>query len=265
MNIDSGSDAYEILAGRIGYADSGIIKKILRILMPEEWHAEIAIEMPAPVEEVAVKVEKPQKEVEDVLEQMKKRGVIVKSSLGFFFVRDVSQLYYNSISVTNERSEENSLSKLWKEFYGMSEDEKEVLGFSKIDVGQKIGPIEWTATEEEIDAVLESMGSASPWCWSRGPKRKKVVPTIICSKFYYKLLQSEFELYGPKVTTGVHYSQEDEYFHPIKIGETITLEGKILDKISRKGRKYIEIEVSANSREGVALGVYRTIEEVADN
>jgi hypothetical protein len=253
-------DPYRILSGRLGYPESDTLKKILKILMPEKQYAQIILELPAPLDYLARKYRQKEDDLEEILDQMQGRGIIGRGSTGYTFARDIKQLHKTSLS--GELKSNLELKRLWRAFYGQGLEYKEFLTFDSLSVGEEFGPMEWVAKTDEVRRFLESIGRKQSINWKGGSRGDKVVPTTMLAKCYFRILQSKYELYGPQLATGIHYSQEDHHFLPIKIGEKVILKAKIIDKISRKGRNYIEIEVTARGGKNHLFGRYRTVEEI---
>jgi len=254
-------DPYRLLAGRLGYPESETLKTILKMLMPENEYAEIVLELPAPLDDLARKYCRRENDLEEILCHMRDRGVIGRGSMGYAFSRNIKGLYRNSNSGALKNNQE--LKSLWRKFYGQQIENRELLTFESLSVDDEFGPMEWVVTTEEVRKFLESIGRKDSMNYKDGSRRDSFVPNTMLAKCYFRILQSKYELYGPQLATGIHYSQEDHYCRPIRVGEKVILKAKILNKISRKGRNYIEIEVTASDSKNDILGTYKTIEEIA--
>jgi hypothetical protein len=67
------TDAYVILAGKLGYSESDSLGRLLRTLMDEE-EAEMAVCLPGPVAELAQKLGKQKDQVSQILKAFLRRA-----------------------------------------------------------------------------------------------------------------------------------------------------------------------------------------------
>jgi ferredoxin len=109
------SDAYVVLAEKLGYAESERFRKLLKRLMDKE-DAEIAASLPCSVVELAQKLGKKEEQVNEILEELFDKGVIFMTSKGYQFARDIFQLH--DATACDVR-----LDKIWgRELFGLWED-----------------------------------------------------------------------------------------------------------------------------------------------
>lgn len=86
------SDAYTLLGEKLGRGESVTFRAVLEVLMDPQ-QAALAASLPAPVEELAQKLELPSAKVEEMIEDLYQRGILFPTSKGWFFARDVMQLH----------------------------------------------------------------------------------------------------------------------------------------------------------------------------
>jgi ferredoxin len=109
-------NAYVILAGKLGYAESERFEKVLKKLMDKE-EAEIAASLPCSVSELAQKLDKEEEKVNNMLRRLFEKGVIFMTSKGYQFARDVLQLH--DATATDARLDDvwgRELLDLWEDF-----------------------------------------------------------------------------------------------------------------------------------------------------
>jgi NAD-dependent dihydropyrimidine dehydrogenase PreA subunit len=109
-------NAYEVLAGKLGYPQSEKFMKVLKRLMDEE-EAEITASLPCSSFELAGKLNKTEEKINEKLGELFKKGLIFMTSKGYQFARDMAQLH--DATASDVRSDEiwgSELLDLWKEF-----------------------------------------------------------------------------------------------------------------------------------------------------
>jgi Pyruvate/2-oxoacid:ferredoxin oxidoreductase delta subunit len=110
------TDAYVVLAEKLGYAGSERLRKVLERLMDRE-EAEIAASVPCPVPELARKLGKQEDQVNQVLKGLFEKGVVFMTSKGYQFARDVFQLHdATACDVRSDKVWGRELLDLWEDF-----------------------------------------------------------------------------------------------------------------------------------------------------
>jgi Pyruvate/2-oxoacid:ferredoxin oxidoreductase delta subunit len=110
------TDAYVVLAEKLGYAGSERLRKVLERLMDRE-EAEIAASLPCPVPELAQKLGKQEDQVNQVLKGLFEKGVVFMTSKGYQFARDVFQLHdATACDVRSDKVWGRELLDLWEDF-----------------------------------------------------------------------------------------------------------------------------------------------------
>ena len=109
-------NAYEVLAGNLGYPQSKRFVKVLKRLMDEE-EAEIVVSLPSPLSELASQLNKKEEMIHKKLDGLFKKGLVFMTSKGYQFARSIIQLH--DATGCDVRSDEiwgDELLDLWKEF-----------------------------------------------------------------------------------------------------------------------------------------------------
>jgi len=111
------ADAYVVLAGKLGYAESERLKKVLKRLMDKE-EAEIVASLPCPVAELAQKLGKTEDAVNGMLKGLFEKGVVFMTSKGYQFARDMFQLHDGTATdVRLDGVWGRELLDLWEDFF----------------------------------------------------------------------------------------------------------------------------------------------------
>ena len=110
------TDAYVVLAGKLGYPESERLGRLLRRLMDKE-EAEIVASLPCTVAELAQKLGKQEEQVNQILKGLFEKGVIFMTSKGYQFARDIFQLHdATACDVRSDKVWGRELLDLWEDF-----------------------------------------------------------------------------------------------------------------------------------------------------
>jgi Pyruvate/2-oxoacid:ferredoxin oxidoreductase delta subunit len=110
------TDAYVVLAEKLGYAGSERLRKVLKRLMDRE-EVEIAASLPCSVAELAQKLGKQEDQVNQILKGLFEKGVVFVTSKGYQFARDVFQLHdATACDVRSDKVWGRELLDLWEDF-----------------------------------------------------------------------------------------------------------------------------------------------------
>lgn len=124
---------------------------------------------------------------------------------------------------------------------------------SPIQVGEALGPVEYTITEEMVDMHLKAVDNRDPLFKELQPDRRRLVPPCFSVRdFVYLLLQRE-----ALSMSGIQTEQESEYFTPGFVGQRVVCRGKVVDQYIKKGRKYNVIEYWVDDINGQPLAKHR--------
>lgn len=108
-------EAYVKLAERSGHADSEQLHKILMNAMTAE-EARFLVELPSDVRDLAAKFNLSEKAVEEKIQELARRGLVVSSRKGLRFPRDLGTLHDNILASRPEYIPDG-IDKLWMDFY----------------------------------------------------------------------------------------------------------------------------------------------------
>jgi ferredoxin len=110
------ADAYTVLAGKLGYAESDRFRRLLQRLMDKE-EAEVVASLPCSAGELAQKLGKKEEKTNEKLKGLFEKGVIFMTSKGYQFARDVFQLHdATACDVRSDNVWRRELLDLWEDF-----------------------------------------------------------------------------------------------------------------------------------------------------
>ena len=131
------TDAYAVLCQRLGFPDSKWLRKLLEHLMTPE-QSRIAVELPAPPEEIATKLNMEEATVKRELDRLYRRGVVFPRNFetveGCRFARDLMQLHDATQSALRlDTKRHNTLFALWEDFATNEWDEKRMKEVERLE------------------------------------------------------------------------------------------------------------------------------------
>ena len=108
----AGIDVFDKLTLRMKYPRSERLRRIFEKLVTWE-QAEILLELPAPTEEIASKMNLDKETVDSQIEELYQKGMAVPTSKGYFLPRSITQLHDTVLTDPDVTTE---LKDLWQEF-----------------------------------------------------------------------------------------------------------------------------------------------------
>ena len=106
----------------------------------------------------------------------------------------------------------------------------------KAEVGDELGSIEFTITEEMVERNAWSRDDYNPWYMQDSPMGGRICPPL-CLSFECELAFWRYYA-GPSSGGGLWAKQEYEFVNPLKIGKKVRIIGKLVDRYSRRGRQW---------------------------
>ena len=120
----------------------------------------------------------------------------------------------------------------------------------KAEVGDELGSIEFTITEEMVERNAWSRDDYNPWYMEESPFGGRIVPITLLT-LYDSLVFYGYYAYPPGGS--LHAKEEFEYIKPFKVGKKVRMTGKLIDRYERKGRDFFIAEFSVVDEDGVEV------------
>lgn len=119
-----------------------------------------------------------------------------------------------------------------------------------IEVGKECEPFEYRVTEEMVQKYLKALGIENSWYAKDSPFGGPVVPALISRS---DAAHPEW-WYPFTIRPGfLHARSEFEFINPLKVGKTVKITGKWVEKFEKRGRKWAVIEAVAVDEDGVEV------------
>ena len=134
--------------------------------------------------------------------------------------------------------------------------------YAAVEVGETLGPLELTVDDHLLKTYAWSLDDHHPWHRdaASSPSGDRVAPAAF---FLGELLRLLNTRYDPNRDLGLHQREEVWFDSPARLGETVRLEGRIVEKYVKRGRGYYVTEAEARSTaDGRLICRHRAIEAV---
>lgn len=123
--------------------------------------------------------------------------------------------------------------------------------YDEVNVGDVYppAPLTFDVSADVVDGFLAATGNDGAfYTASQGPRR---APSMIASVYLIDLLMARRSPPG-----GIHAKQAIRFHAPIAIGETLSIQGRVVEKYIRKERPYVvsDFEVRTSADEIAATG-----------
>ena len=136
--------------------------------------------------------------------------------------------------------------------------------FDEVVVGEELGPWLIEITEEVVRQYCEDWDDPNPLYLGAGPDGGPPItpPAFMAGLASFRLLGRK---YNSEATVGAQ--SEHENLKPIRVGEVMRTEGRIVEKYIKRGLEYVIVDYTAyneagepirNSRDHILLGLERT-------
>ena len=122
-------------------------------------------------------------------------------------------------------------------------------------VGDELGFIEVTVTEEMVERTAWANDDYNPWYLEDSPFGGRIAqPSILVN-----LLPLLFYGYYKVPPTGgtLHTGQEVEFINPLKVGKKVKMTGRLVDRNNRRGRDFFTAEFSVVDEDGLEIARMR--------
>jgi acyl dehydratase len=127
--------------------------------------------------------------------------------------------------------------------------------------GMRLGPIQYVITPERARAFAEAVKATSPEFIPDEINPAALASPTMRLADYALLISTQFK--GGK--GGVHAKHWCEFHEPMRVGQTITVEGKIISTLRKRGKFYFTLEYESRDATTHQLLVRQAITSVLLN
>lgn len=135
------------------------------------------------------------------------------------------------------------------------------MAYDEVVVGEELGPWSVEITEQVIRDYCDDWDDHNPYYLERGPDGGPPVapPAFMAGLTGFRLLGRRYD-----ASTTLGASTHHVNLRPIRVGETLRTEGRIVEKYLKRGKAYVVVESTSyddagnavrHSRDHIALGL----------
>ncbi|MGH7863689.1 MAG: MaoC family dehydratase [Candidatus Binataceae bacterium] len=143
----------------------------------------------------------------------------------------------------------------------MSDDTRLLMCEENLKVGMRLGPIFYTVSGEQVDSFTTALDDRNPLFAASAPGGARFAPPTMRLLDYALLIAAHFR----GGSGGVHAKQRMELVEPMRVGQTVRLDGAITDAYRRRGKFYFVLEYEQRDAQSSRLLVRQAITAVLLN
>jgi acyl dehydratase len=117
-------------------------------------------------------------------------------------------------------------------------------------VGDKLGSLDFVITAEQVERNAWANDDYNPWYMEDSPFGGRIISTVLLASFDARLFYGYYS-YPPGGS--LFAKQEFEYLVPLRIGESYTMTGTLIDMYRRKGRTFFVAGMSVTDGQGTEV------------
>jgi len=118
------------------------------------------------------------------------------------------------------------------------------------EIGHEIAPVEMVITAEMAERHAWANDDYNPWYLEDSPFGRRIVSPTFLSYDTDIMLWNHFVL--PE-GYGVWAKQEFQFIHPLRVGKKIRITGRLIDKVSKRGRDHLSFEFLVVDEDGLEI------------
>jgi acyl dehydratase len=126
-------------------------------------------------------------------------------------------------------------------------DVKRPMVFEEMEIGEEYED-EYVLTPEMARDYAEGIEDLNPWYLDHSPFGWPVANPMLIVAQHVRLFKTRYATSG-----NVHTRHQTQFHHPARIGATIKVYGKLVDKYIRRGREYLVMECRSVDESGIEI------------
>jgi 3-hydroxybutyryl-CoA dehydratase len=138
----------------------------------------------------------------------------------------------------------------------------EMLKWEDVAVGQSLGPVRHHVSERMIRDYAASTGDKHQWHAGGAPPFEGTVAHPAMVTIFSTRLMGRSGIDRP--SGGIHAKHEYEFLGIVRAGQTLTTTGRIVEKYSRRERKYVVCESLTEDETGRPVARCRYTQAMAE-
>ncbi len=126
-------------------------------------------------------------------------------------------------------------------------DEKKPMVFEQMPLGEEYAD-EYVLTPELAQEYAVGIEDYHSWYLEQSPFGGPIANPILIVAQHARLFKTIYATAG-----NVHTRHETQFLNPARIGKTIKISGKLVDKYIKRGREYLVVECRSVDEDGVEI------------
>jgi acyl dehydratase len=126
-------------------------------------------------------------------------------------------------------------------------NDKPSLDFEVLPIGEEYTD-EYVLTAEMARDYAEGVADLNPWYLEHSPFGGLVANPMLIVAQHARLFKTRYTTAG-----NVHTRHETQFLNPARIGKTIKVYGRLVDKYLKRGREYLVMECLSVDEDGIEL------------
>lgn len=129
--------------------------------------------------------------------------------------------------------------------------------FENITIPEDFGPVQVVVDEKKVRRFAFTQDDFNPWYFGSSPIGRPLAPPAIVAN---DLLQIFTTKYAASRVVGLHTDEELWLSRPLLIGETLSLRGRYVETLQKRGQSYVVMDAQAQDGAGNVVVRHRGIE-----
>ena len=126
--------------------------------------------------------------------------------------------------------------------------EQKAWGWESLTVGETY-TWEYDLTPEAVERYLAPMAIQNDWYTKESPFGGPIAPPTWIAQLHASAIRTKYQ----DMAGAVHTRIELENLAPAKVGQKIRVEGRLVDKLERRGRRYGVWEFTSTAEDGTVI------------
>lgn len=129
--------------------------------------------------------------------------------------------------------------------------------YEQIEIPEQFGPIQVLVDDLKVKRFAFTQDDYKPWYLDSSPFGYRIGHAALLAN---DLLQLFTLRYAASQVVGLHTEEELWFEHPVRVGNTVVLEGRYVERFERRGQGYVVMEAEARDTNGRVLVRHRGTE-----
>jgi acyl dehydratase len=117
-------------------------------------------------------------------------------------------------------------------------------------VGEEFGPLEVVISDHAVKSHVYALDDYHPWYLRDSPPGGPIAPSTLLTRALLDLIYLEYDATRLRA---LHVREEVQLFGTVRVGQRVTLRARVIDKLFKRGERYIVLAAEAAADDGEPL------------